>query len=74
MYGVVQSAIRGEKGTGFSKRGSKGPFECGNCGYFENGLCHQKDMMRMSKQPKRNGYPEVGKNDCCEYVERKGHE
>lgn len=42
MFGVAENAIKVEKGTGFEKRGTKGPFECGNCDYFENGLCHQK--------------------------------
>jgi hypothetical protein len=72
MYGFEQSEIHGEKGTGFEKRGSKGPFQCGNCRYFDDGLCHQKTMGKESKQPRRDGYPEVGLEDCCEYIERRG--
>lgn len=68
-------AIKGEKGTGFEVRGSKGPFECGNCEYFRAGenSCGQKDMMEYSKQPKLpNGRIVVGAEDCCEYIERIG--
>lgn len=72
MYGIQQGEIKGELGTGFEKRGNKGPFECGNCEYFSDGLCHQKTMMKVSKQPRRDGHPKVGRNDCCEYIERRG--
>lgn len=67
-------AIKGESGTGFEKRGNRGPFECGNCGYFKNGnACNQKDMMRYSKQPKwPDGTVVVGAPDCCSFVERIG--
>jgi hypothetical protein len=66
-------AIKGEKGTGFEKRGKKGPFECGNCEYFKDGSCGQKDMMEKSKEPKlANGRIKVAAEDCCEYIEREG--
>ena len=71
---INQSAIKGEEGTGFEKRGNKGPFECGNCTYFDavNGACEQSDMVRISKQPRlSDGRPSVDAADCCEYVERK---
>lgn len=73
---INQFAIKGEKGTGFEERGNKGPFECGNCGYFKNGdECHQKDMMAKSTRPRHpNGSVVVGPKDCCEYVERIGKE
>lgn len=66
-------AIIGEKDTGFEKRGSKGPFECGNCRYFKEKSCHQDDMMRISKQPRnKDGTVKVDEKDCCEYVDRVG--
>lgn len=66
-------AIKGEAGTGFEKRGDKGPFECGNCEYFDGKSCGQKDMMKQSKQPRlANGRVKVDAEDCCEYVERVG--
>ena len=72
-----QSAIKGESGTGFEKRGNKGPFECGSCEYFDsvNGACEQPDMMRISKQPRlSDGRPSVDAADCCEYIERIGND
>jgi hypothetical protein len=71
---VNVQAITGEQGTGFEKRGSKGPFECGNCEYFKgSNACHQEDMKRYSKQPKwPDGTVKVDSADCCEYVERIG--
>lgn len=67
------SAIKGEKGTGFEKKDDKGPFECGNCEYFHEGGCHQKDMREKSREPKKsNGDIEVGAGDCCEYIDRLG--
>ena len=70
---IEQSAVKGEAGTGFEKRGSKGPFECGNCEYFKDGHCGNKIMMARSKQPKDSaGHVEVDAGDCCEYVERIG--
>lgn len=70
---IMQSAVKGESGTGFEKRGDKGPFECGNCEYFKSGLCHNKLMMARSKQPKDNGGEvRVNAHDCCEYIERLG--
>jgi hypothetical protein len=73
---INQSAIKGEPGTGFEKRAGKGPFECGNCGYFKNGdACTQKDMKAKSKQPRhKNGDVIVAADDCCEFIERIGKE
>lgn len=71
---VNDAAVKGEKDTGFEKRGSKGPFECANCEYFKNGnSCTQKDMVAKSKQPKwPDGSVVVEGPDCCEYIERVG--
>lgn len=69
---IAQSHIKGEKETGFEKRGDKGPFECGNCHYFSNGLCRQEDMVQKSREPRREGRVEVDKEDCCEFIERVG--
>ena len=67
------SAIKGEASTGFEKAGKKGRFECGNCVYFKDKGCNQKDMVAHSKQPKlANGRVAVDPEDCCEYVERIG--
>ena len=67
------AAIKGETGTGFEKRGSKGPFECGNCEYFNGASCGQKDMMDKSKQPReKDGRVKVDAEDCCEFIERVG--
>lgn len=73
--GINEYAIKGEPGTGFEKRGNKGPFECGNCEYFDDdaGACHQEDMMRKSKQPRlADGRVQIAADDCCEYIERVG--
>jgi hypothetical protein len=70
---IDQSAIKGEEGTGFEKRANKGPFECGNCEYFDsiNGACEQSDMMKKSKQPRlSDGRPSVAWDDCCEFLSR----
>ena len=71
--------LKGEEGTGFEKRANKGPFECGNCEYFARGsgifpgACNQKDMMKLSKQPRwPDGTVLVDASDCCEYIERIG--
>jgi hypothetical protein len=70
---VVQAEIRGESGTGFEKGASKGPFECGNCRYFDGDSCGQKTMMARSKQPNlASGRILVDSDDCCEYVDRMG--
>jgi hypothetical protein len=67
------AAIKGERFTGFEKADGKGPFNCGNCHYFDRGGCSQKDMVRYSKQPSLpNGLISVGRDDCCEYVDRTG--
>lgn len=69
---VVQSEVHGERGTGFEKAGDKGPFECGNCGFYRDG-CTQPTMKSVSRQPRlRNGNVDVDEHDCCEYVDRKG--
>lgn len=70
-------AIKGEKGTGFEKAGTKGPFECGNCRYFIGGPggqgCGQADMKRHSRQPRLpDGRVQVDGDDCCEFVYRIG--
>lgn len=66
-------AIKGEANTGFEKRGDKGPFECGNCEYFDGKSCGQKDMMKFSQQPRVAGNRvQVAAEDCCEFIERKG--
>lgn len=70
---IIRSSIKGEPGTGFEERGAKGPFECGNCEYFRNDSCGQKDMMEKSKHKKLpNGRIVVDAKDCCEYIERVG--
>lgn len=72
MPDLNPNAIKGEKGTGFEKRGDKGPFECGNCRFFRQG-CDQEDMKKKSKQPRLpNGLVKVDADDCCEYVDRIG--
>jgi hypothetical protein len=72
---INQFAIKGEPGTGFEERGDKGPFECGNCEYFKNNSCGQKDMMSKSTRKKLpNGRIKVATYDCCEYIERVGKE
>jgi hypothetical protein len=72
---INSSAIKGEPGTGFEKRGDKGPFDCGNCTYFDAaaGACDQWDMKMKSRQPKLDdGRISVAFDDCCEYIERIG--
>lgn len=70
---INEAEIQGEPGTGFEKRGGKGPFECGNCEYFDGSSCGQDDMMKLSKQPRtESGRVQVSTGDCCEYVERRG--
>jgi hypothetical protein len=67
------AAIKGEPGTGFEKAGTLGEFECGNCSFFENQGCYQKDMKGKSKEPRnKDGSVEVAEEDCCEYVDRVG--
>lgn len=74
MNFIDVKALHGEEGTGFEKRGNKGPFECGNCTYFVGGnACNQEDMKKLSRQPKwPDGTIKVEAADCCEYIERKG--
>lgn len=72
---INSAAVSGEVGTGFEERGDKGPFECGNCEYFNGtNACNQEDMMQKSKQPRHeNKTVVVGLMDCCEYVDRVGN-
>jgi hypothetical protein len=65
---------KGENGTGFEKRINKGPFECGNCSYFNGtNACNEEHMLAHSKQPRwPDGTIQVEGPDCCEYVERVG--
>lgn len=70
---VNAAAIKGEPGTGFEKRSDKGPFECGNCEYFDSaaGACDQWDMKQKSKQPRLDdSRVSVAHDDCCEYLSR----
>lgn len=68
---IDEAGIKGEKGTGFEKRGRLGPFECGNCKYFYNRSCGEKNMMKYSHQPRLpDGRIKVQAVDCCEYIER----
>ena len=64
--------IHGETHTGFEKVGDKGPFRCGNCEYFKDDECRQSDMVKYSKQPRKNGNVIVDAADCCEHINRKG--
>jgi hypothetical protein len=67
-----ERAIKGEPNTGYEGP-EKGPFTCGNCEYFDNGACNQKDMMKYSQLPRdAKRQPQVDPNGCCEYVDRKG--
>lgn len=70
---IDESAIQGERGTGFERAGTKGPFECGNCRYFIGGPggpgCGQADMKRHSRQPRLpDGRVQVDGDDCCEFA------
>lgn len=68
---IDSTKVKGEPGTGFEKRGDKGPFECSSCNYFDGSSCGQETMMKLSKQPKNSkGRPVVSSSDCCEYVDR----
>jgi broad specificity phosphatase PhoE len=71
----VGADIHGEPVTGFEKRGSHGPFECGNCTYFSNGQCSQEVMVAKSRLPRAdNDNVLVDAADCCAYLERKSEE
>lgn len=67
-------ALKGEEGTGFEKRGNKGPFQCDNCTYFIDGnSCNQEDMKKLSRQSKwPNGTVVVDALDCCDFIQRMG--
>jgi len=68
---VVQSAIKGEPGTGYES-GAGGPFRCDNCMYFHAGACSQMDMLKFSKLPRNaGGMVRVDSAGCCEYINRK---
>ena len=70
---INSKSVKGEPGTGFEEGGDMGPFECGNCHYFDKDHCEQADMKKLSKQPRNaQGYPMVDGDDCCEYVSRVG--
>jgi len=74
---INQSAIKGEKGTGYEDPAGKGEFECENCSYYraKDSSCGQKDMMEKSKRLKTpEGRVKVDAEGCCEYVERVGRE
>jgi hypothetical protein len=74
---IDSAHVKGEPGTGYESRGSKGPFECQNCEYYRpsNSSCGQEDMVSVSKQPKTSdGRVKVDPKGCCEYVERIGKE
>ena len=67
--------IKGEKGTGYENPEGLGEFECENCKFFDSrdGSCGQRDMMRLSKQPRmKDGRVKVHPESCCEYVWRMG--
>lgn len=75
MIAIDSSKVKGEPGTGYEPPAGKGPFNCGNCGYFNasDSSCGQKTMMERSKQPRTGaGRVQVDPEGCCEYVERKG--
>lgn len=75
---IDSSKVEGEPGTGFEKRGNKGPFNCGNCEYFSMkngapGACGQETMMARSRYPRwPDGTVVIDAYDCCEYVKRIG--
>jgi hypothetical protein len=69
---IADDAVRGEKGTGYEDYDHKGPFECANCKYFDDGICRGKNMIAKSKQPHRDGGVEVQAKGCCVYIERIG--
>lgn len=77
---VDQSAIRGEKNTGYENEAGLGEFECENCKFYHTtpgdkkyGACMEKNMMRYSQQPRLpDGHVKVEAEGCCEYVHRVG--
>lgn len=62
----------GEKFTEFEKGDGKGPFNCHNCIHMNHkeGVCEHPIMISLSKQPRKDGKPEVDKDDCCKFVRR----
>lgn len=67
---INAAEVRGENYTGYEPPNGKGPFECGNCHYFNAGTCGQKTM--KSTLPKaKDGRVKVEAKGCCEYVDRK---
>lgn len=68
---VVQSAIKGEPGTGYES-GDRGPFACHNCQHFAGGYCNQAEMKKLSKLPRNGkGNVKVDPKGCCEYIQRR---
>lgn len=73
----MPSDILGERSTGYEGGDGRGPFECGNCRYFQarDSSCGQKVMMLASQQPRtRDGRVRVDAHGCCEFVARNGAE
>lgn len=69
---IDSTKVKGEPGTGF-ETGADGPFNCGNCNFFDGSSCGQSTMMKRSKRPRVKGHRvKVAADDCCEYVDRKG--
>jgi hypothetical protein len=62
----------GEKYTEFEKGDGKGLFNCDNCIHMnhDEGVCEHPVMISISKQPRKDGKPKVGKTDCCKFVRR----
>ena len=74
---INSANVKGEPGTGYENPDGKGLFKCENCEYYRpsNSSCGQKDMLKLSKQPKTaDGRVKVDPKGCCEYVERLGKE
>ncbi len=75
---IEGAALNGDPGTGFEPRVingvDMGPFECGNCRFFNGtNACNQETMMAVSTRPRHpDGTVEVFAPDCCEYVARTG--
>lgn len=73
MIAIDATKVKGEPGTGYEPPAGKGPFECGNCRYFDGESCRQATMMKVSKLPRAaGGRVKVDAEGCCEYVDRKG--
>lgn len=69
---INPKAVSGEKGTGYQD-GKHGPFECGNCKFYDGKSCGQSDMVSKSTQPKvKGGRIKVHEQDHCAYFDGKG--